>query len=250
MGDAHEQQLRPIRLYNHDQRDKRADGGIGLLLPAHLTGIDNVGNVASISTVVKVDTTPPVLTITTGGSNVYYSGSGTTVYFKSSGSGSFTITATDPETGIATTTFPAAASGWTESPGTNSATYTLNGATTNSSLTGVSAKNNAGSTTSENVTITVDTGPTGGALTVNGVAATSGGSTSSTSSTSFSIGSRTDYTAGGSGLKSSTLTVSRRPSRTTPVGLLALVVRSRPPPRSPAPPSQVESSLTSATCTP
>ena len=172
-----------------------------------LTGIDNVGNVASISTVVKVDTTAPVLTITTGGSNVYYSGSGTTVYFKSGGSGSFTITATDPETGIATTTFPAAPSGWTESPGTNSLTYTSTVRPRAARSTGVSAKNNAGSTTSENVTITVDTGPTGGALTVNGVAATSGGSTSSTSSTSFSIGSRTDYTDGGSGLKSSTLTV-------------------------------------------
>ncbi len=49
--------------------------------------------------------------------------------------------------------------------------------------------------------------PTGGAVTVNGVAATAAGSSSSSSSTTFTIGSRTDYTDASSGLASSVLTV-------------------------------------------
>jgi hypothetical protein len=122
-----------------------------------LTGTDNVGNTATAtSAVVMVDTTPPTLTITTTGSGIYYSGSGTTVYFSGTGSPSFTITASDPSTGINTTVFPAAPAGWTKSTGTNSATYKRGTANANSSLSGVTATNNAGSTTTENVTIAVD----------------------------------------------------------------------------------------------
>jgi hypothetical protein len=123
-----------------------------------LTGTDNVGNVASAtSAVVMVDTSPPALTITANGPNVYYPGSGSTVYFSGTGTtSSFTISASDPSTGISSTTFPAAPTGWTKSTGTNSATYTRTSATTSSSLAGVSATNNAGSTASETVTITVD----------------------------------------------------------------------------------------------
>lgn len=55
------------------------------------------------------------------------------------------------------------------------------------------------------------TAPSGGAVTVNGVAATAGGSTSTTASTTFTIGSRTNYTetasSSASGLASSLLTV-------------------------------------------
>jgi hypothetical protein len=123
-----------------------------------LTGTDNVGNVATAtSAIVMVDTTPPALTITTSGANVYYPGSGSTVYFSGTGTtSSFTITASDPTSGINSTTFPAAPTGWSKSNGTNSATYTRTTSTTSTSLTGVSATNNAGTSTSETVTITVD----------------------------------------------------------------------------------------------
>ena len=72
----------------------------------------------------------------------------------------------------------------------------------------VSAIDGAGNTgTSTTNTFKFDTTPpSGGAVTVNGVAATTVGSTSSSTSTSFAINSRTDYTDGGSGLASSTLT--------------------------------------------
>jgi hypothetical protein len=128
-----------------------------------LTGTDNVGNAATAtSAIVMVDTSPPLLTITANGPNVYYPGSGSTVYFSGTGTtSSFTITASDPSSGIGSTTFPAAPGGWTKSTGTNSATYTRSSATASSSLAGVTATNNAGSSTSETVTITVDkTAPT------------------------------------------------------------------------------------------
>jgi hypothetical protein len=129
---------------------------------------DKVSNTATYTSVnvVEVDTTAPVLTITSSGTNVYYPGSGTTVYFKSGGSGSFTITGSDAESGISSTNFPNAPTGWTKTTGTNSATYTLGTASVSSSLTGVSATNNAGTTTSETVTITLDsTAPSGGSVT-------------------------------------------------------------------------------------
>jgi hypothetical protein len=61
--------------------------------------------------------------------------------------------------------------------------------------------------TSTSVAKVDTTAPSGGAVAVNGVAATSGGSTSATASTSFTITGRTDYADAGSGLASSTLTV-------------------------------------------
>ncbi|HEY5662125.1 MAG TPA: hypothetical protein VIR59_15180, partial [Gaiellaceae bacterium] len=72
----------------------------------------------------------------------------------------------------------------------------------------VTATNNANLTTTTNFTITPDTtNPTGGALTVNGTAANTSGTTSSTTNPSFAINSRTNYTDAGSGIGSSALTV-------------------------------------------
>ena len=70
-----------------------------------LTGIDNVGNVATVSTTVMVDTTAP--SAPTGFSfsaltNAYYPGAGTTIYYKGGSAGGFTATAsgaTDADTG-------------------------------------------------------------------------------------------------------------------------------------------------------
>ena len=158
---------------------------------------DNVGNTATYTSasVVKVDTSGPTLTIGSSGNNVYYPGTGTTVYFKSGGSGSFTITAADTTSGISSTNFPVAPTGWTRSPGTDSATYTLSSATSSSSLTGVSATNGAGTATSENVTITLDTtAPSGGS-----VSYTNGYNTTGSTSVAFTNG-----TDSGSGINTAT----------------------------------------------
>ena len=72
-----------------------------------LTGTDNVGNAASITTTVKVDTTAP--TAPTGfafsaPTNAYYPGAGSIVYTKGGSAGGFTVTAsgaTDADSGIA-----------------------------------------------------------------------------------------------------------------------------------------------------
>ena len=164
-----------------------------------LTGTDNVGNAASISTTVEVDTTAPsradhvqLLRL----HQRYYPGSGTTVYFKGGSAGGFTATAsgaTDADTGIATYNYGAVAgAGWANTAGA----YTFTGisptgtgaatATNNAGLTGPSASFTAQSDS---------TAPAGGAFTANGNAATGGGSTSYlTAGTTLTINSRTDYT--------------------------------------------------------
>src|SRR5207237_830467 len=79
-----------------------------------LTGTDNAGNGATAtSSVVKVDTTAPALTITASGANVSTNGTNS-ISFKTGGAGSFTITAADADTGITSTSFPAAPTGWTK----------------------------------------------------------------------------------------------------------------------------------------
>ena len=177
-----------------------------------LTGTDNVGNTDSISTVVKVDTTAP--SAPTGFSfsaltNAYYPGAGTTIYYKGGSAGGFTALAsgsTDTDTGIASYTYGAiAGSGWSNTTGA----YTFTAASPSGSAA-VTATDNAGLTgSSASFTATVDsTAPGGGAFTANTVVATPGGSSSYLNSgTTLTINSRTDYTDGGSGLGSSTLTM-------------------------------------------
>ena len=159
-----------------------------------------------------VDTTAPSAPTTfgfSGLSNAYYPGAGTTIYFKGGAAGGFTATAsgaTDADSGIATYNYGAVAgAGWANvggvytftgiSPtGTGSAT-----ATNNAGLTGASASFTAQSDS---------TAPVGGAFSANGTAATGGGTSSYLNSgTTLAINSRTDYTDGGSGLASSTLTI-------------------------------------------
>ncbi|HTZ05528.1 MAG TPA: hypothetical protein VMB53_07205, partial [Gaiellaceae bacterium] len=181
-----------------------------------LTGTDNVGNVATVSTTVKVDTTAP--SAPTGFTfsaltNSYYPGSGSIVYFKGGSAGGFTATASgaaDADTGIAGYNYGAiAGSGWGNAAGA----YTFTAASPTGTAS-VTASNGAG-TTSSATTFTAQsdsTAPAGGAFTANGVAATGGGSSSTiTAGTTLTINSRTDYTetqtATASGLASSTLTI-------------------------------------------
>ena len=178
-----------------------------------LTGTDNVGNVATITTIVKVDSsTPTAPTGVTFSALTNAFAVGTKVYFKGGGTGGFTVAgtgATDAQSGIAGYTYPALGTGWSNAAGV----YTF-GATAGTQTGSITAQNNAGlSSTGFNFTAQADsTAPAGGAFSANGTAATGPGSSSYiTSGTTLTINSRTDYTeaqtATASGLASSTLTI-------------------------------------------
>ncbi len=168
-----------------------------------------------------VDTVAPTqsISLAAGASGAYLNGA--TVYYRGSAAGSFKLTDTvsDSGSGPASAGFPAiATAGWTHAAETvstpsggpyTSSTFSWSA---NPSLPAgytVTGTDAASNTTSTAVTFVNDsTAPAGGALTVNGTAASAAGSASqATNSTSFTIGSRTDYTDNGSGLKSSVLTV-------------------------------------------
>ncbi|MFL5968010.1 MAG: beta strand repeat-containing protein, partial [Gaiellaceae bacterium] len=177
-----------------------------------LTGTDNVGNAVSIASTVKVDTSDPsapTLTPSTAAAGAYYPGTGTRVYFKpDAATGSFVLSAsaTDSDTGIASYAFPAGpalGTNWSASGSGSSRTYSYTGTATSNGSQSVTATNNAGRTASSSFDVALDsTAPSGGALTVNG-------GTAYSSSGSFAIDTRTDYTevqsATASGLASSTL---------------------------------------------
>jgi hypothetical protein len=147
---------------------------------------------------------------------------GATIYFRSSSPGSFTLAnaVSDGQSGPAASTFPAVGTpGWTHAvetvttgTGANPITYTSSpfswtaGASTPSSLT-VVGRDRAGNTANTTLSFASDTsGPTGGALTVNGTGASAGGTTSN-ARTAFTIGVRTDYSSdAGAGVGSSVLT--------------------------------------------
>jgi hypothetical protein len=152
-------------------------------------------------------------------------GGGGEVYFNGNATGSFVLTdaLSDTGSGPASVSFPAiAASGWTHAAETvatpaggpyASSTFSWTagaGAPTAYTVTGADA---AGNTATTSLTFASDTSaPTGGALKVNGTQANRGGHKSSTTtSTSFTIDTRTDYaesaSSTASGLQSSTLTV-------------------------------------------
>jgi hypothetical protein len=167
-----------------------------------------------------VDATPPTQTVSlaAGATGAYMSG--TTLYYKADAAGTFRLidSVTDRGSAPASAAFPAiATTGWTHAaetvttpsggPYSSSAlAWTANAAVpAGYSVTGADV---AGNTSAAALTFTNDTtAPSGGALTVNGTAATTAGSPSATTSTSFAIGGRTDYTDAGAGLKSSVLTV-------------------------------------------
>ena len=171
----------------------------------------NIGQLVSL----RLDTTDPAtpsLVLTESDADTYVSG--TTLYYRAAGNGgTFDIDATtsDGQSGLKHVSFPGLTGGFTPTSATNDATppyantYSWTGGATDSGAKTVTAEDNATNQATSTFTVTPDDAvPTTGALTVNGTAASPGGTTS-TSSGSFSI-SRTDYTDGGSGLASSTLT--------------------------------------------
>jgi RHS repeat-associated protein len=142
-----------------------------------LTLIDNVGlsTVTTSGTVIADPTPPPAPGVVGSGTGVYTSG--TTVFFNNGTNGTATLTSTgsDPESGIASSTFGAMAnptSGWTYSPGTvtgNPAPKTLSwtaGAANNKSIT-VTTTNRLGAVSpATTVTFVADTTAPSGAFSV------------------------------------------------------------------------------------
>jgi hypothetical protein len=182
-----------------------------------------------------VDTVAPTQSVALAGGATGAYLTGSTIYFKSNAAGSFKLvdTVSDSGSGPASASFPnLAAGGWTThtaelvstpsgGPYSSSSFSWSSGASTPGSyvVTGADAATNATTTT---LAFAGDsTPPSGGAVTVNGTAATVAGSTSQAiNSTSFTIASRADYTDGGSGLKSSVLTVQSESLSGTTCGAL------------------------------
>ncbi len=168
-----------------------------------LTGTDNVGNAATIQTIVKVDTTAPsapTLTLATSSSGLSVTGS--TLFVKTgTSSGSFTVTdsgpAADTETAIASYSFPTLGGGWNAptTPSTVSRSYSLSTTATAHSSQSVTATNGAGLASSATTfSVALDgTGPSGVTITH-----PTGPSTQVTHTLTFSQGTDT----GGSGVAS------------------------------------------------
>lgn len=186
---------------------------------------DNAGNRATYTTpsIAEIDTQSPAHALTLSASSGAYLSAGE-VYYKGNAAGSFQLSdaLSDSASRSASVTFPGiATTGWAHGaetittpaggPYTSSAFSWSAGAGTPTSYT-VTGADAAGNTTTSSLTFASDTAaPSGGAVTVNGQGATTGGATSSATSTNFTINSRTDYTepqsTTSSGLQSSILTV-------------------------------------------
>src|SRR5262249_49008606 len=186
---------------------------------------DRVGNVSSgVSAVAKVDTVAPTTAVTaptelTGAGNQYYDAATKTQFFRSTGSGLFRLnaTASDAETSVAQIAFPdvSGTSGWsgstggadTSAPYASPTTYTWSSGAAEPGAQTVTATDPAGNDGPG--TITLKDGPTpprrpasGQTITLTGAGAPyySGGSVT------FTLADGTDS---GSGLDTSSRTVTR-----------------------------------------
>jgi PKD repeat protein len=181
-----------------------------------LSGVDNVGNQASIGTTVLVDTstpTTPSLSFSGLSASTYYKSSTNALYFSPAAGGAFSLLASssDSVTGIAGYTFGSlSAYGFsgTQSGGQMAYVFGTSAVQPPSGPTVYATSNAGASSATANYALILDnTPPTGGALAVNGTTATAAGSTSYNSSGSFAIGTRSEYNAdAGSGVLSSVLT--------------------------------------------
>jgi hypothetical protein len=190
-----------------------------------LSVADQAGNTASQALSFVSDVTGPTATVTLGPSPLGALLTGTTLYYRSNAAGSFTLidTVTDPVAGPASALFPAiGTAGWTHDAetvttgagGSPTIAYTSSpyswtsgaGAPSTAARTVTSADRVGNTVTTELAFVVDNTGPTGGALRVNGTDATTAGSSSTSDDGSFTI-TRTDYNAdAGSGFASSVLT--------------------------------------------
>ena len=177
-----------------------------------LTGTDNVGNTHEHlhhrqGRHHRPERTDRVRLL--GFTNSYYPGAGSTVYFKGGSAGGFTATAsgaTDADTGISGYNYGAVAgTGWANAAGA----YTFTAA----SPTGtgaVTASNNAGLTGAARASPRSPTPPPRAAAPSPPTASQPPAAARTSylnAGTTLTINSRTDYTDGGSGLASSTLTM-------------------------------------------
>jgi hypothetical protein len=190
---------------------------------------DNAGNSStSPSVTVRIDNTSPTNSLSlanrNGGGSFL---AGTALYYQGSVAGSFALqnALTDGGSGPAASTFGAfggSSTGWTHTTPDAQTTpfggpyvsnvFSWTAGTSSTPTQSVVGADTAGNTAATSLAFNPDTTvPTGGALTVNGTAATAGGSTSTTTNTGFAIGARTDFgeaqTSTQSGLAASTLTV-------------------------------------------
>jgi hypothetical protein len=177
--------------------------------------------------------TTPVLSFDGLSANAFYRAAQNVLFFRSAPGGAFRVTAasTDPESAVARYTFsPLAANGFTASQSGGQVTYAFGlGATQPAAAPTVVATNGAGlDSAAASYLLRADTdAPTGGALRVNGVNATAGGSTSGSTTGTFAI-SRTDFvespSATRAGLAASTLTREGAPLAATGCGLMGAPV--------------------------
>ncbi|MHB8643094.1 MAG: OmpL47-type beta-barrel domain-containing protein [Gaiellaceae bacterium] len=129
---------------------------------------DKAGNVTAYTStnVVKVDTTAPTTVSLAFSSLSNASVSGTTVYYQQGATGGFTVTASsgDPESGIASTSYPALGGGWSGSGGV----YTFSASSTAPSGTQtVTVTDGAGLQSTATFTVVADTtAPSGGSISV------------------------------------------------------------------------------------
>ena len=143
-----------------------------------ITATDKVGNVATLQTTVKVDTTAPVAPTIgfTGlsGGNTFVSG--TTLFYRPSASGTFTVNAngsSDPETGIQTGnagyTFSSLGGFQSTAQTGNHVDVTFDGSSSGGGTFSVAAENNAGvASTATSFDVAKDaTAPVNGLLSIN-----------------------------------------------------------------------------------
>ena len=183
---------------------------------------DSEGVVARTKQTITVTVAPPskpVLTLSGASGSSFISGSTAYTNPQSGNVGSFTVSAStsDSFSGIKNVVFPTlggfASGGGTDTATPYQTTYSWSGAgATGSGPQTVTATNNAEVSASSEFSLVPDTtAPSGGALTVNGTAATASGSSSYNLTGGFPIATRTDYTEAQSptqsGLRSSTLTL-------------------------------------------
>jgi hypothetical protein len=178
-----------------------------------LSGTDLVGNEASVHTIVRLDSSAPSGgALSANGTDAAPAGS--TSYSRT---GAWTVNRTDftdGGTGIAssslvrsTSPLASGACGATWSDSTVSGEPGESGVTTGCVRYTLTGTDNAGLASSISTTVLVDTAaPTGGSLTVNGVAATGTGSSSTATSGSVTVQSVTDFADANAGMQSTVLT--------------------------------------------